>query len=104
MMNVLSSSFAIHDEPPQDGTPTRGLPQQHHIPAAPADQTQPVLTARDLLILQLLARGYTTPQIAAVLETTPTLVDRLIERATQKSGATHHAQAVAIAVRQGLID
>lgn len=61
------------------------------------------LTARELLLLQLLGRGCTSQQVAALLTTTPTLVDRLIERATKKLGATHWSHAVAIAQRQGLI-
>jgi DNA-binding NarL/FixJ family response regulator len=67
--------------------------------AAPA----PALRPRELAAVQLLARGYTSKQIAATLGSTVKAVDLLIERATHRLGASHRTQAVAIATRRGLL-
>lgn len=64
---------------------------------------QSVLTARELAAMQLLSRGYTSKQIARVMETTPKAIDLTIERATKRLGASHRAQAVAEAIRRNLI-
>ena len=61
------------------------------------------LRPRELAALQLLARGYTSKQIGAALSATPKAVDLLIERASQRLGASHRTQAVAIAARLGLL-
>ena len=65
--------------------------------------TAVALGPRELAALQLLARGYTSKQIAGALGATPKAVDLLIERATQRLGASHRTQAVAIAARRGLL-
>lgn len=64
---------------------------------------QSTLTARELAAMQLLSRGYTSKQIARVMETTPKAIDLAIERATKRLGASHRAQAVAEAIRRSLI-
>ncbi len=64
---------------------------------------QSVLTTRELAAMQLLSRGYTSKQIARVMETTPKAIDLTIERATKRLGASHRAQAVAEAIRRNLI-
>jgi len=61
------------------------------------------LRPRELTAIQLLARGYTSKQIAAALGSTAKAVDLLIERATRRLGASHRTQAVAIATRRGLL-
>jgi len=73
-----------------------------HNPAdgAPSPAT---LRPRELAALQLLARGYTSKQIANALGATPKAIDLIIERATHRLGASHRTQAVAIATRRGLL-
>jgi DNA-binding NarL/FixJ family response regulator len=61
------------------------------------------LNDRELTVLQLLARGYATKQVAAALDATPKAIDLLIERVCRRLGAAHRAQAVAIAVRRSLV-
>ena len=61
------------------------------------------LRPRELAAVQLLARGYTSKQIAAALGSTAKAVDLLIERATRRLGASHRTQAVAVAARRGLL-
>ena len=63
----------------------------------------PLLRPRELSAIQLVARGYTSRQIASALRTTPKAVDLLIERASRRLGASHRVQAVAIATRRGLL-
>lgn len=83
----------------------RYLLSQGSSQGQPGGETKelPTLTERELLVLQLLARGYSSKQIAQVLQTTPKAVDLTIERATHRLGAHHRAQAVAIAIRRGLL-
>ncbi|HEV2125571.1 MAG TPA: hypothetical protein VGW38_22695 [Chloroflexota bacterium] len=102
-MFIVPRLLAADDAHPQPYLPT-SMRSHEHEAATGRDPAQPLLTARALLLLQLLARGYTSQQMAALLKTTPKLVDLLIERATHTLGTTDRAEAVAIAVRQGLID
>ena len=78
---------------------------RHLVDGADEDGTGPApsLRPRELAVIQLLARGFTSKQIATALQTTPKAVDLLIERASRRLGATHRAQAVAIATRRGLL-
>jgi DNA-binding NarL/FixJ family response regulator len=66
-------------------------------------QARSMLTPRELTALQLLARGYTSKQMTSILQSTPKAVDLTIERAMRRLGAVHRAQAVAIALRRGLL-
>jgi DNA-binding NarL/FixJ family response regulator len=61
------------------------------------------LTERELVALQFLARGYASKEIAALVGATPKAVDLTIERAARRLGASHRAQAVAIAIKRRLI-
>jgi DNA-binding NarL/FixJ family response regulator len=61
------------------------------------------LNNRELTALQLLARGYTSKQIAPLLDTTAKAIDMTIERSRRRLGAITRAQAVAMAIRRGLI-
>lgn len=63
----------------------------------------PSLNNRELTALQLLARGYTSKQIAPLLNSSAKAVDMTIERAGRRLGAATRSQAVAIALRHGLI-
>jgi two-component system, NarL family, response regulator DevR len=71
--------------------------------AAGKPERNEVCNRRELTALQLLARGYSSKQIAPLLATSAKAVDMLVERATRRLGATARAQAVAIALRRGLI-
>ncbi|HEV2124694.1 MAG TPA: response regulator transcription factor [Chloroflexota bacterium] len=68
-------------------------------PSAPDEH----LTDRELLALQLVSRGYTSKQIAPLLDTTAKAVDLTLNRAAKRLGARHRPEAVAMALRQGLI-
>jgi len=61
------------------------------------------LNARALTALQLLARGYTSKEIAPILGTTAKAVNLTIERACRQLHAATRSEAVAIAISRGLI-
>lgn len=63
----------------------------------------PQPTTRELLALQLVARGYTSTQIARLLNTTTDVVDLTLEQMVNRLGAVHRIEAVAIAIRLGLV-
>jgi DNA-binding CsgD family transcriptional regulator len=60
------------------------------------------LTPRDKLLLQLLANGKTSPELASCLEITD--VDSALTELFATIGATNQAQAVAIARKRGLLE
>jgi DNA-binding CsgD family transcriptional regulator len=60
-------------------------------------------TAREREILALLADGATDGQIAGMLALSPTTVQTHVRNAKAKLGATTRTQAVALAIRLGLI-
>jgi len=62
-----------------------------------------LLTERELVAIQFLARGYTSKEIAVMTGATPKAIDLTIERAARRLGASHRSQAVAIAVKRRLI-
>jgi DNA-binding CsgD family transcriptional regulator len=61
-------------------------------------------TAREREILGLLAAGATDEQIAQMLELSPATVQTHVRNAKAKLGARTRAQAVALALQQGLIN
>jgi DNA-binding NarL/FixJ family response regulator len=62
-----------------------------------------VLNEREITILQLLSHGHTSQQIGEVLATSAKAVDAAIVRATRRLGAHHRVQALAEAIRRGLV-
>ncbi len=62
------------------------------------------LSARESEILQKIAYGETTKQVAHSLGISPHTVKTHLERTFEKLGASDRAQAVAIALRNGLVD
>jgi PAS domain S-box-containing protein len=60
-------------------------------------------TARELEVLELLAAGATDGQIAGRLELSPATVQTHVRNAKAKLGARTRAQAVALALRRGMI-
>lgn len=61
-------------------------------------------TSREREILALLAAGATDEQIAEMLELSPATVQTHVRNAKAKLGARTRAQAVALALRQGMIN
>jgi two-component system nitrate/nitrite response regulator NarL len=64
---------------------------------------RPVLTARELEVLQLAAQGLSAPQTAVQLGISRTTVRTHLEHVYEKLGAGDKASAVAAALRRGLI-
>ncbi|HEX6262313.1 MAG TPA: response regulator transcription factor [Actinomycetota bacterium] len=61
------------------------------------------LSRREVEILQKVAYGATTKEVATQLGISPHTVKTHLERIFEKLGANDRAQAVAIAIRQGLV-
>jgi DNA-binding NarL/FixJ family response regulator len=62
------------------------------------------LSRRELQILQMIAYGATTKEVAHQLGISPHTVKTHLERIFEKLGANDRAQAVAIALRRGMVD
>ena len=67
------------------------------------DQKTPALSKREREILQKVADGATTRQVASDLGISPHTVKTHLERIFEKLGANDRAQAVAIAIRTGIV-
>lgn len=65
---------------------------------------QPPLSKREKEILQKVAYGATTKEVARDLGISPHTVKTHLERIFEKLGANDRAQAVAIAIRSGLVE
>lgn len=62
------------------------------------------ITARELEVLTLIARGYSNPQIASILVVSGKTVAKHVEHVLFKLGCSSRAAAAAAAVRGGLIE
>jgi DNA-binding NarL/FixJ family response regulator len=62
------------------------------------------LSKRETQILQKVAYGATTKEVAEELGISPHTVKTHLERVFEKLGASDRAQAVAIAIRKGLVE
>jgi DNA-binding CsgD family transcriptional regulator len=71
---------------------------------APTRRPAPGPTGRERQILAMLADGDTDVQVAAKLKLSPATVQTHVRNAKAKLGARTRAQAVAMALRDGLID
>jgi DNA-binding NarL/FixJ family response regulator len=71
---------------------------------APGEPKAPALSKREREILQKVADGATTRQVATDLGISPHTVKTHLERIFEKLGANDRAQAVAIAIRSGLVE
>jgi DNA-binding CsgD family transcriptional regulator len=71
--------------------------------SAPGEQKSPALSKREREILQKVADGATTRQVASDLGISPHTVKTHLERIFEKLGAKDRAQAVAIAIRMGIV-
>lgn len=68
------------------------------------DPTEAPLSKRETEILQRVAYGATTKTVAEDLGISPHTVKTHLERIFEKLGANDRAQAVAIAIRKGIVD
>lgn len=75
-----------------------------HLRAARAAARDGSLTTREREIFQLLARGYTAPQIADLLVLSPGTVRTHVRNGIGRLGAKTRVQAVSIALARGEID
>jgi DNA-binding NarL/FixJ family response regulator len=71
--------------------------------SAPGEPKTPSLSKREREILQKVADGATTRQVATDLGISPHTVKTHLERIFEKLGANDRAQAVAIAIRTGVV-
>ena len=77
------------------------IEEVQHVEAAP---TTTPLSKREREILQMVANGSTTKEVARDLGISPHTVKTHLERIFEKLGANDRAQAVAIAIRTGLVE
>jgi DNA-binding NarL/FixJ family response regulator len=80
---------------------TRTFIEEVHLTESPAEQAP--LSKREREILQKIANGATTKEVANDLGISPHTVKTHLERIFEKLGANDRAQAVAIAIRTGLV-
>jgi DNA-binding NarL/FixJ family response regulator len=80
---------------------TKTFIEEAHLGEAPPEQTP--LSKREREILQKVADGATTRQVATDLGISPHTVKTHLERIFEKLGANDRAQAVAIAIRTGIV-
>jgi PAS domain S-box-containing protein len=66
-------------------------------------QNDQILTRRELVVLRLLADGVSTAQIAQRLRLAPATVRNHVQNVLLKLGAHSRAEAVALAVKNGLV-
>ena len=72
------------------------------VPLVPTSHES--LTPREGEVLTWVARGGSASEIGEILHISKRTVDEHVQRAVRKLGATNRANAVAIAIRDGLID
>jgi two-component system response regulator DesR len=85
----------------------RSVPGQAAAPVAPVvtiDERYPRLTGRESQVLDAIGSGATTREIAAALGISPKTVEKYKYGIFSKLGAVNQAQAVALALRAGLLD
>jgi DNA-binding NarL/FixJ family response regulator len=61
------------------------------------------LTDRERAVMQLIAQGYTAPEIGEQLAISPKTVDTYKQRVNEKLGLTHRADYVKLALKLGLL-
>jgi DNA-binding NarL/FixJ family response regulator len=61
------------------------------------------LTDRERAVMQLIAEGYTAPEIGEQLAISPKTVDTYKQRINDKLGLTHRADYVKLALKLGLL-
>lgn len=95
-LQALAAIVAAHWRP-EDGPGPRTAPQTGHY------LINPPLTPRECEALLRLAQGLRTAQIAHRMGIAPVTVDKHLRQAREKLGARTREQALAFAIRDGLI-
>jgi DNA-binding NarL/FixJ family response regulator len=91
----LSARCAGGGCPPAGGAPGRGAPPRRDWPAG--------LTAREVEVLGLLARGHPNKAIAQRLVVSPKTVSNHVEHIYAKIGVSTRAAAALFAMQHGLV-
>lgn len=65
--------------------------------------TSPCLTSRQIEVLEWVARGKSAWEIGEILNITKRTVDEHVRSSVRKTGAANRTNAVAIAIRDGII-
>jgi DNA-binding NarL/FixJ family response regulator len=87
------------DRPPEAAPPPAAEPKKPGAPAAP-----PPLTAREIEILQLIARGLSNAEAAQALSLSRATVRTHLEHIYQKLDVTNRVEAVTEGLKKGLIE
>jgi DNA-binding NarL/FixJ family response regulator len=103
-VELLSAVRAVH----RGGTylhasHTRALFEEREEPGAQAQETTPVLSAREEQVLHLVALGYTSRQAAERLHLSPKTIDTYRARVMSKLGLDNRAELVRYALSKGLL-
>jgi DNA-binding NarL/FixJ family response regulator len=77
---------------------------QRGSPSLQTARAQSMLSPRERQVFQLLARGMTSPQIAAELFLSPATVRTHVQNGVKRLGARTRVQAISIAMKQGEIE
>lgn len=96
-MNKNASRF-IAPDCPDARVPIRGAGA---LSTGPASQLR--VTARELEILALVARGFGNRNIAAALNLTENTIKTHLQICFRKLGASNRAEAIAVALTRGLL-
>jgi DNA-binding NarL/FixJ family response regulator len=94
--NAVEGNAVIHPQL------TRTFIEEVHLAETEGQKSTP-LSKREREILQKVADGATTRQVASDLGISPHTVKTHLERIFEKLGAKDRAQAVAIAIRMGIV-
>jgi len=94
--NAIEGNAVIHPQL------TRTFIEEVRLGESSSSETTP-LSKREREILQRVADGATTKQVASDLGISPHTVKTHLERIFEKLGANDRAQAVAIAIRTGIV-
>jgi DNA-binding NarL/FixJ family response regulator len=94
--NAVEGNAVIHPQL------TKTFIEEVHLAESEGAKTMP-LSKREREILQKVADGATTRQVATDLGISPHTVKTHLERIFEKLGANDRAQAVAIAIRTGIV-
>jgi DNA-binding NarL/FixJ family response regulator len=95
--NAVEGNAVIHPQL------TRAFIEEAQSAAGGDQPSRPALSKREREILQRVADGATTRQVATDLGISPHTVKTHLERIFEKLGANDRAQAVAIAFRTGIV-
>jgi DNA-binding CsgD family transcriptional regulator len=76
----------------------------HRPTSRPARKRSNSLTSREIEVLTWVARGKSAWEIGEILHITKRTVDEHVRAATRKLGAVNRTQAVALAIRDRIID